>query len=193
MDTSDEKQFGRRGAILGIGVAAAGAVGLAIPRASDAQARPAGRPSTSTPMGPPDALAAHALRAPGEDVRALFGALGPGAEIGSHWRLEALYAVRAGAIPVVLSTRSGERFGVEIFRASEGAPALATAGGLALYLVNRGDGARASGQAAGLGVEALARVLEGRLTAGAPVPSALTTLDERARAHPTGVFHIPLA
>lgn len=193
MSTSDEKQFGRRGALVGIGVAAAGIAGGLASQDLSAQDRPAPQPSTSTPMGPPDAMGAHDLRAPTGEVLALFGALGPGAAIGSHWRLDALYAVRAGGIPVVLSTRNGERFGVEIFRAGEGPSPLATAGGLALYLVNRGDGDRASDEAAGLGVIALGHALEARLAEGASVPGSLTTLDARRRSHPTGVFHIPVA
>ncbi|MCA9606957.1 MAG: hypothetical protein KC619_15225 [Myxococcales bacterium] len=193
MSTSDEKQFGRRGALVGIGVAAAGIAGALSTEDLAAQDRPAPQPSTSTPMGPPDGLSAHGLSAPTDDVVALFGALGPGAAIGSHWRLDALYAVRAGGIPVILETRGGQRFGVEIFRAGDGPAPLATAGDLALFLVNRGDGAQVSDEAAGLGVIALAHALEARLTEGAALPGSLTTLDARRRSHPTGVFHIPVA
>lgn len=192
MSTSDEKQFGRR-ALVGIGVAAAGAAALGASQLGAQDTDRAPRPSTSTPMGPPDALGAHGLGAPGADVLILFGALAPGAAIGTHWTLDALYAVRAGGIPVVLRSRSGERFAVEVFLRDEAAPPLASAGSLALYLVNRGDGARASDEVAGLGVIALARALEARLAEGAPVPGALTTLPARRRAHPTGVFHVPVA
>ncbi|MCB9593117.1 MAG: hypothetical protein H6719_10325 [Sandaracinaceae bacterium] len=191
MKTSDEKQFGRRGALVGIGVAAAGIASVTLPRELEAQAATPAPSHPDSPMGPPDALAAHALVAPGDDVRALFGPLTVGEAIGSHWRLEALYGVRAGAIPLILSTRSGARFGVEVLRSGEASP-LASAGPLGLYLVNRGDGSQVSDESAGLGVVALASALEARLAAGAPVPSALTTLEERRRRHPAGVFHIPV-
>lgn len=178
---------------MGIGVAAAGIAGALSTEDLAAQDRRDDQPSTSTPMGPPDSLSAHGLRAPTPDVVALFGAHGPGAEIGSHWRVDAIYAVRAGGIPVVLETRGGHRFGVEIFRAGEGPEPLATAGGLAFFLVNRGDGTQASDEAAGLGVIALAHALEARVADGAALPGSLTTLDARRRSHPTGVFHIPVA
>lgn len=192
MTTGVDKRLGRRGAVVGIGVAVAG-VAVGLPREGSGQAREPGRPDEpADPTERPDALAAHALAEAGEDVRALFGALGEGADVGSHWRIEAIFALRAGAIPVVLSTRSGHRFAVEVFRAAADPAPLATAGPLGVYVVNRGDGDEPTDEASGLGAIALARALEGRLAAGAPVPADLVTMPERRRRHPTGVFHVPV-
>ena len=191
--SSVDKQFGRRGALLGIGLAATGAA-VAV-RSIDAAADEGTAPPRRDegPTARPDAMAAHELRAPRPSVQALFGALTPGSALSSHWRIEAVYDVRAGAIPVVLATLSGHRFAVEIFLGGPDAPGIATAGPLALYLVNRGDGSSSSDESAGLGVMALGNALAARLAEGAVVPDGLVTLAQRRRQHPVGVFHIPTA
>ena len=172
--------------------AAAASAATVLPGSVGAQRVQApGATSQPDPAVQPSRLAAHQLATAGRDVRAFFGELNEGTQLG-HWRLEALYDVRAGGIPLVLSTQSGQRFAVEVFRLGEGPAPLATAGPVALYLINRGDGASASDEAAGLGVIALGRALEARVAAGAQVPSSLTTLAARRRAHPTGVFHVPV-
>lgn len=190
--SSVEKQFGRRGALLGIGLAATGAMTVgSIDVAADEVATPPR--GGERPSARPDALAAHELRPPRSSVQALFGQLTPGSALSSHWRIEALYDVRAGAIPVVLATLSGHRFAVEVFLGGADARALATAGPLALYLVNRGDGSSSSDESAGLGVMALGRALEARFAEGAVVPEGLGTIADRRRQYPVGVFHIPTA
>jgi len=192
MTTGVDKRLGRRGAVVGLGVAVAG-VAAGFPRDGSGQAREAEPPEApADPTERPDPLQAHALREAGDAVRALFGELTDGADVGTHWRIESLYGLRGGAIPLVLATRSGHRFALEVFRASEDPAPLATAGPLGVYVVNRGDGDVPTDEASGLGAIALARALEARLAAGAPVPDDLVTMTERRRRHPTGVFHVPV-
>ena len=149
------------------------------------------RATADTILERPENGAAHGLTPADDAVRALFGPLREGSAVGAA-RIEAIYAARAGAIPVVMSA-GGARFAVEVFRAAPDEPApLGRAGALSLYLVNRGDGGRATPEAFGLGVQALAAALEPRVASGAPIPSALVTIAERRRAHPAGVFPVPL-
>ncbi|HEY8430338.1 MAG TPA: hypothetical protein VIL20_18285 [Sandaracinaceae bacterium] len=127
-------------------------------------------------------------------MRALFGPLTDGAPLSTHWRIETVHAVRAGAVPVVLSTIYGARFAVEVFRADpDGPPPVGRAGALAVHLVNGGDGSSRTAELAGLGAMALARELERRLAAGASIPRGLTTYRERIAVDPDGIFDIPLA
>ena len=197
MSASSDKRLGRRSVMAGIGIAAsAAATGAAAGAANglfdsamngvDAavDARAAAAPSA------PDLLQAHHLSAPDAEARATLAGLEPGQVIEGHWRVESVFAVRAGAVPVVLSTTRGERFAVEIFRADPSAAApLAETATLALYLVNRGDGATVTDEAAGLGVRALGRALAARQ---AVAPAGLTSLTERQRRHPGGIFHVPV-
>lgn len=128
-----------------------------------------------------------------DDVRALFGPLREGSAISTHWRIESLHAARAGAIPLVMSTIDGRRFAVEVFRGDpQGSQPIARAGSLALHLVNQGDGSSRTDELTGLGVMALARALEARLSAGAPIPNALGTHRERTARHPLGSFDVPV-
>ena len=130
--------------------------------------------------------------AEGDAIAALFGPIRPGSAL-DLWTVDAVYQVRAGAIPVVLATPNGVKFAVEIFRADPDLPAIARAGELGLYLSNRGRGSDASNESHGLGLMALARALDARLAGGAPVPSGLGTLGDRLRDEPRGAFAVPLA
>jgi len=172
--------------MIGIGAAAVGAA-IGAPRLRLSEpAPPAAKPE------PHDERASRVAPAT-EEVRALFGSLGEGSAISSHWRIESLHAVRSGAIPVVMSTIYGGRFAVEIFRDDpSGPPPIARAGGLALKLVNRGDGGSRTDELRGLGVMALGRALEARLADGAPVPSGLQTFAERMARDPHGAFDVPV-
>ncbi len=242
------ERVGRRDALLGIGTVTVGAaVGIpAVVRAASPASAVEAEAGASAP--PPGSPAFGGLSAAGaeDDVRALFGPLREGEPISTHWRLDAVYSVRAGAIPVSMSTLralgevtrrsaadpsplaallrpqilevssvgapcergasaperdrvispralTGERFAVEIFRrGADGPPPVATAGSLALYLVNRGDGGSPTPELAGLGVMALARALEARLAAGAPIPPGLVTHRRRSTWEPEGFFDVPL-
>lgn len=184
-------RHGRREALIGIGGVAIGGL---IAGAAVSRGGASGEAGPEDPLvadGPSAPSRAGRLDAPDDEVRALFGPLVEGSPIATHWRLEAVHGVRAGAIPVVLSTAHGQRFAAEIFRDDpEAARPVARAGGLALYLVNRGDGRSPTDELFGLGVMALGRELEGRLAAGAAVPGGLGKHSER---DPRGVFDVPLA
>lgn len=188
------RRMGRRGALVGIGLAATGAAAV-IPRLAEGSTRTGAErehDDEALPQVRPSAAHAHDLREADEATRALFGPLREGSVL-EGVRIESLHAARAGAIPVVLATLDGERFAVEIFRLDADRTPLAAAGPLALHLVNRGDGRRSTPEAVGLGVRALARALERRVSEGAPIPSALSTHAERIARHPGGIFHVPVA
>jgi hypothetical protein len=197
-------RIGRRHAVAGIGLAGAAAAIPILPSVARAAAAPDPGllPEPSADHEPPlhesrpDAHAAHDLAPPGESERALLGPLAAGAAlaVGAHrYRVAALFAARAGAIPVVLEALDGDagaRFAVEILRRddADAVQPVARTASLALYVANGGDGSRATQEAQGLAVRALARAIEAHGTA---TPS-LSTRAERASRHPMGVFHVPL-
>lgn len=191
--SASNKRLGRRHALAGIGLAAGAAVPVVGVLASrDRRTVPAPEAGTSNEAQVPNALAAHELREADAEVRALFGPLMEGERVGSC-RIESIYAARGGAIPVVLSTSNGRRFAVEIFAADPlGPQPLASAAPLALFLVNRGDGASPTPEDVGSGVLALGRALARRIEDGAPAPGGLVSYAERHRRAPTGVFHVPV-
>lgn len=192
---------------LGVGVGAGASVARAAPDARDAIGGGAlpGTAEAATPgaggeraIEPPDSLAAHALAAPGTAERALLGALADGAPFDAgreRYRVASVFACRAGAIPLVVERVSGEpmRFAIELLRRDPGdaVQPVAETGSLALFVQNRGDGSRATQEAQGLAVRALARTLAAREADGVRAP-ALLTRAERAARHPMGVFHVPL-
>lgn len=194
MSASSEKRFGRRGALMGLGaVATTAAAGLpsldghAQPRVVDEP-----RPEPHEPLERPDVARAHGLSEPDESVRDLFSRLEPGTVLEGHWRVERVYGLRAGAIPVVLSG-GGRRFAVELFRYDPSGPApVGQAEPIAVHLSNRGDGDDPSDELAGLGAQALARALGARIAVGARAPEGLSTHAQRRAQHPTGIFHVPL-
>lgn len=178
-----QHRFGRREALFGMGAAAVGAA-VGVPRLLEVTAADPIGPIASEPATPHVAPAT-------DEVRALFGSLREGSAISTHWRLESVHAVRAGAIPVVMSTIYGGRFAVEIFREeAEGPNPIARARGLALHLHNNGDGSSRTAELNGLGVMALGRALEARRAEGAPLPAGLDTYRARTAREPHGVFDI---
>ncbi|MCA9720086.1 MAG: hypothetical protein H6713_32535 [Myxococcales bacterium] len=126
-----------------------------------------------------------------EDVRepgTLFG-LPEGTSIGS-WRVEEVHAIQGGAIPVIMSTRSGERFQVDVVRrdAAAGAPlGVANTRHFSVFVANKGDGSVATDESHGCGAIMLGRYLEAR-EAEIDVPDGLMTLAARNRAYPDGTF-----
>lgn len=189
-----QERVGRRDALVGIGAAAVGAaVGLpAVQRAAADVASEAPEASAAV-EAPRPAFGGLAAAAGDDPVRALFGPLREGSPVSTHWRIESVYAVRSGAIPIVMSTIYGGRFAVEIFRHGAGdARPIATAGSLALFLVNQGDGSSPTSELHGLGVMALGRELEARLAQGATLPPGLVTYSRRTSWDPAGDFGVPL-
>ncbi|MGE3636516.1 MAG: hypothetical protein AB7P00_41815, partial [Sandaracinaceae bacterium] len=123
MSERSDKPIGRRRALVGLGATAGVAATAWGPMTHEARAdhvatKESGLPPGYDPNEPmmPDAIAAHGLTAPSAEVAALFAALPAGAELEGNWRVEAIYDVRGGAIPVVLSTRTGRRFALEVVR-----------------------------------------------------------------------------
>ncbi len=175
-DSTEPKRFDRRGFLaatgIGAGVVAAGALGARLAA------------SSSPPSSP-------AAPGPDEAVRKLFGELTAGGALGDC-RVERVYGVYLGAIPVVMTCSRGTRFQVDVLRRESGGPlGVGNTDNLSLFVSNQGDGDTRTDEQQGLAAMTLAAALEERLKAGAE-PPRLMTLDERLRAHPEASFAVPL-
>lgn len=106
-----------------------------------------------------------------------------------HWRIVEVLAVKLGAVPVILETRHGVRFQVDILRRDRRGHAkrgIAETRFYALYLANLGRGTKPTREEHGVGLiwlAALMRPREGRY--GRP---ALLSLRERLARFPSGRF-----
>lgn len=104
-----------------------------------------------------------------------------GQKLGSY-RVVSIRPVDRGGIPVVMSTRAGRTFRVDILRfdpADASARGIGVASGVSVYLRNGGDGHTATDEEQGLGAMALAEELLRREQAGWRPPSTLLTRGER--------------
>jgi hypothetical protein len=206
-------RIGRRDAALGVGAAVvvsipalARAEGEPDPRSTDRATDPRSTDRAIDPLSPigehdgreaVDVAAAHALAPIGEHERAWLGALATGElfSVGARrFRIAAAHAVREGAVPLVIESigERPHRFAVEVLRRDELDPQrpVASTARLALVIVNRGDGARSTGELEGLATRALAERLAARDAASNAL--ALLTRRERHARHPMGIFHVPL-
>lgn len=120
---------------------------------------------------------------------ALQEALPEGLRFG-RWRIVSVLPVTLGAVPVILATRHGAHFQVDILRRDRGHGAkrgIAETRCYALYLANLGRGMKPTREEHGLGLiwlAALLRSCERRHT-----PPALLTLRERLTRHVGGHFN----
>lgn len=137
---------------------------------------------------PPVVPSVSAAPAPDGSDHALRELLPEGLRFG-RWRVVAVHPVKYGAVPVILATRSGERFQVDILRrdrrhgAKQG---VARTRHFALHLANVGRGVTPTREEHGVGIlwlAALLRTRENRVQ----VPALLTLRDRVAR-HPSGRF-----
>ncbi|MFK7989597.1 MAG: hypothetical protein AB8I08_26505 [Sandaracinaceae bacterium] len=191
------RRVGRREAIAGVGAVALGASFAAAGIARRGVSSDDGAPEDEVISGGAEAVSAatdrEALSDADRAVTDLFGSIAVGTAVSTHWRVEKIHAVRAGAIPVVMSTIYGDRFALEVFRDSANGPTPITrTRGLALFLVNGGDGGSPTDELFGLGVMALGAALENEATT-ASIPSALLPHAERHARYPNGAFDIPTA
>ncbi len=147
-------------------------------------ARDLGSPASPSPASLPVA----STPAPDGSDHALRELLPEGLRFG-RWRVVAVHPVKYGAVPVILATRSGERFQVDILRrdrrhgAKQG---VARTRHFALHLANVGRGVTPTREEHGVGIlwlAALLRTRENRVE----VPALLTLRDRVAR-HPSGRF-----
>lgn len=158
-------------AAVGIGTSllTAGAIALLVSR-------------TAVPTGP-------SVPAAGPDVAALFGDATTAA-LPDGWRIERIYGVYCGAIPVVVTDRRGEQVQIDVLRRAQGGPAgVADTASLSLYLANRGDGSALTSARLGSVAEALAGVLSAHERAGLPLPDLLT-FEQRQKRYPDGEFSV---
>lgn len=120
-----------------------------------------------------------------------LGSLAPGVTLpGTEVRVITIYPVTFGALPVVLESRDGNRFQVDVLaRDTEGPQGVGNTEHYSVYVSNRGDGGTSTDETQGLAAMALARVLEAE---GASLPTLLTMRGRQAE-HPNGTFGVPLA
>ena len=152
-------------------------------RAAHGSALPA-RPDEGAPAETPPA----APTGPGAEVDRLLGGLHPGSPIPGG-TVVAVHSVRMGAIPLVLRSRHGDTFQVDILARDRARPALAETAHLALCIANRGDGSRRTDELHGRMVKALAARLAQIEARGARSP-ALLTLAQRVATYPAGRFGV---
>ena len=162
-DSSNPNRVDRRGFLtaagVGAGIVAAGMVGSRI--AKGAPQAPLAQP------GPPDAA-----------VAALFGDRVAGGRIGDC-RIERVYGLHQGAIPVVMTCSAGTRFQVDILRRDGSGPSgVGNTDSLSVYIANHGDGHAPTVESQGLAAMALAAVLAER---DALPPGLLSLSQRRAR------------
>ncbi len=192
MSDRTNEQLARRDALKAL--AAVGAVGAAGAVASGAVATSQGNPSgqgrarAAEHANPPEQP--WASRPPSGEVAAFFGPLTAGTQV-ARWRIEAIHDVQFGAIPVVLSTASGERFQVDVLRRDAlGTNGVGHATSVTVALANGGSGDQSSHEEHGLGAMALGDALEAREQSGARVPSGILTLAQRVERFPRGLFSV---
>ena len=150
---------------------------------------PSATPVPSHPPGRPPARVAHPAPLAEGDAHALQDLLPENLAFG-RWRVISVLPVKLGGVPVVLESRRGERFQVDILRRDRSARArrgLTETRSYSLFLVNRGQGDTPTREDHGLGVLWLAALLrhrEHRLPA-----AALLTQRERTQRFPRGKFN----
>ena len=163
-----------------VGVALGAAVLGAVPRrvsAGDVTSHLVPKPNPPSPTA-----VAHAPL--GGDVAMLFGELRAGARLGSC-TVVSIHDPVEGAIPVVLTTASGQTFQLDVLRRArddDAVPSVATTSSFEVSVCNGGDGAHATDEEQGLAAVALAELLVRREAAGAKVPALLTLREREQRA-----------
>ena len=134
----------------------------------DPQARSAvGDEEVSSPRGAPAGSAPSASRvtiARDGERHALHECLPEGLRFG-RWRIVSVHPVKHGAVPVVIESRQGLRFQVDVLRRDRHPQAKAGVGETrlyALYLVNKGRGSKPTSEEQGVGLLWLAAMLRPR-------------------------------
>ncbi len=163
-DSRNPSRVDRRGFLtfagVGAGIVAAGAVGSRV-----AKGAPSEPPPPPAHPGPPD-----------DAVAALFGDLVAGGALGDC-RIERVYGLHQGAIPVVMTCSAGTRFQLDILRRDPSGPAgVGNTDTLSVYVANQGDGHSPTRESQGVAAMELAAFLAER---GASPPPGLFTLDQR--------------
>ncbi len=107
-----------------------------------------------------------------------------------RWRVVSVLPIKLGAVPVVLESRRGERFQVDVLRRDRSTRArrgLAETREYSLFLLNRGQGDTPTQEDHGLAVLWLAALLRPRERTAGTV--ALLTQRERTQRFPRGKFN----
>ena len=162
----------------------------------DPQARSAaGDEGFSSPRGESAGSSASASRvviARDGERHALHECLPEGLRFG-RWRVVAVHPVKHGAVPVVIESRRGQRFQVDVLRRDRHPQAKAGVGETrlyALYLANNGRGSKPTQEEQGVGLLWLAAMLRPREMRQRA--TQLLTQRERMRMFPRGRFEVVL-
>lgn len=158
--------------------------------APEVSSAPAFPPLSSAPIASSPPPTSPSAFSPLEDgsPHALQEALPAGLRFG-RWRIVSVLPVKLGAVPVILETRHGVRFQVDILRRDRGHGArrgIAETRYYALYLSNLGRGTKPTREEHGLGLIWLAALL--RACERRHARPALLTLRERLLRHRSGHF-----
>lgn len=161
----------------------------ALPVPSALLSRPTDAASPVTPAVPSGSAGHSSTSLVEADSHDLQHLLPEGQRFG-RWRVVAVLPVKLGAVPVVLESRRGERFQVDILRRDRSTRArrgLAETREYSFFLLNRGQGDTPTQEDHGLAVLWLAALLRPRERATGPV--ALLTQRERNQRFPRGKFN----
>lgn len=156
---------------------------------------------TATPPSPAATPQLSSKRIPGAATRIPSARLDDGVSHGlpdllpeglrfGRWRVVSVLPSKLGAIPVILESRSGDRFQVDILRRDRSARArrgLSETRGYSLFLFNRGQGDTPTQEDHGLAVLWLAAFLRPREHTLPAI--ALLTQRERTQRFPRGKFN----
>lgn len=155
----------------------------------------AGDEEVSSPRGesagsPPSASRVTIAR--DGERHALHECLPEGLRFG-RWRIVSVHPVKHGAVPVVIESRRGQRFQVDVLRRDRHPQAKVGVGETrlyALYLVNNGRGSKPTSEEQGVGLLWLAAMLRPREMRHRA--TQLLTQRERMRMFPRGRFEVVL-
>ena len=161
----------------------------ALPVLSSPPSKTAHAASPATSVTPPGL----AEQSSSDDSHGLRQLLPEGQHFG-RWHVVSVLPVKLGAVPVLLESRRGERFQVDILRRDRSSRArrgLAETHEYSLFLLNRGQGDTPTQEDHGLAVLWLAALLRPRERTVATL--ALLTQRERTQRFPRGKFNALVA
>jgi len=165
----------------------------ALPVLSSPPSRAAHAASPTTSATSPGFAEHSSSPSSGNDSHDLHQLLPEGQRFG-RWRVVSVLPVKLGAVPVLLESRRGERFQVDILRRDRSSRArrgLAETQQYSLFLLNRGQGDTPTQEDHGLAVLWLAALLRPRERSVAT--PALLTQRERTQRFPRGKFNALVA
>lgn len=124
------------------------------------------------------------------EALSILGAVKVGTELGA-WRVAQIHDFHFGAVPVILESRDGSRFQVDVLRRDgrpDAARGIAETRHLSLFLANQGSGKTSSNENQGLGLMTLAAAIKQHEPRS--MPSNMLTLARRQTQHPRAKYTV---